>query len=80
MQNVIAHIQQNRQHRAAHRHCLILQQQLRALHTDVGVQLRNSEFIDTKRKEDVIALAEAGKGTDSDGYRAEFIRLVKSSN
>ncbi|MCB0465813.1 MAG: DUF3520 domain-containing protein, partial [Aequorivita sp.] len=45
-----------------------------------GMQLRNSEFIDTKRKEDVIALAEAGKGTDSDGYRAEFIRLVKSSN
>lgn len=44
-----------------------------------GMQLRNSEFIDTKKKEDVIALAEAGKGTDADGYRAEFIRLVKSS-
>ncbi|MEM0518395.1 vWA domain-containing protein [Aequorivita flava] len=44
-----------------------------------GMQLRNSEFIDTKKKADVIALAEAGKGTDKDGYRAEFIRLVKSS-
>jgi len=44
-----------------------------------GMQLRKSEFIDTKKKEDVIALAEAGKGTDADGYRAEFIRLVKSS-
>lgn len=44
-----------------------------------GMQLRNSEFINTKKKEDVIALAEAGKGTDADGYRAEFIRLVKSS-
>ncbi len=44
-----------------------------------GMQLRNSEFINTKKKEDVIALAEAGKGKDKDGYRAEFIRLVKSS-
>lgn len=44
-----------------------------------GMQLRNSDFINTKKKEDVIALAEAGKGSDNDGYRAEFIRLVKSS-
>lgn len=44
-----------------------------------GMQLRDSEFINTKRKEDVITLAEAGKGSDKDGYRAEFIRLVKSS-
>lgn len=44
-----------------------------------GMQLRNSEFINTKKKEDVINLAEAGKGIDKDGYRAEFIRLVKSS-
>jgi len=45
-----------------------------------GMQLRDSEFINTKKKEDVITLAEAGKGNDKDGYRAEFIRLVKSSN
>ncbi len=44
-----------------------------------GMQLRNSDFINTKKKEDVIMLAEAGKGSDKDGYRAEFIRLVKSS-
>ena len=44
-----------------------------------GMQLRDSEFINTKKKEDVITLAEAGKGTDKDGYRAEFIRLVKIS-
>lgn len=44
-----------------------------------GMQLRNSEFINTKKITDVIALAEAGKGNDKDGYRAEFIRLVKSS-
>lgn len=44
-----------------------------------GMQLRDSNFINTKNKQDVIALAEAGKGIDAEGYRAEFIRLVKSS-
>lgn len=43
-----------------------------------GLQLRKSIFIDTLHKKDVIALAEAGKGKDEEGYRAEFIRLVKS--
>jgi len=43
-----------------------------------GLQLRKSIFINTLRKKDVIALAEAGKGEDEEGYRAEFIRLVKS--
>jgi len=43
-----------------------------------GLQLRHSEFIDTNKSSDVIALAEAGKGNDKEGYRSEFIRLVKS--
>ena len=43
-----------------------------------GQQLRDSEFIKAKSSEDVIQLAEAGRGTDEEGYRAEFIRLVKS--
>ncbi|MCW9037624.1 von Willebrand factor type A domain-containing protein, partial [Altibacter sp.] len=43
-----------------------------------GMQLRKSVFINTQRAADVIALAEAGKGDDPEGYRAEFIRLVKS--
>lgn len=43
-----------------------------------GLQLRESNFINTKKSSDVIALAKAGKGVDEDGYRAEFIRLVKS--
>lgn len=43
-----------------------------------GLQLRKSIFINTTHKKDVIALAEAGKGSDDEGYRAEFIRLVKS--
>lgn len=43
-----------------------------------GMQLRKSVFINTQKAMDVIALAESGKGKDADGYRAEFIRLVKS--
>jgi Ca-activated chloride channel family protein len=43
-----------------------------------GMQLRNSEFINSFETNDVIKMAEAGKGTDKDGYRSEFIRLVKS--
>ncbi len=43
-----------------------------------GLQLRNSSFIKTKKTSDVIALAKAGRGKDENGYRAEFIRLVKS--
>ncbi len=43
-----------------------------------GMQLRKSDFIESNKKADVIALAESGKGKDQDGYRAEFIRLVKS--
>tara|TARA_R100001369_G_scaffold90889_1_gene130730 strand:+ start:2438 stop:4249 length:1812 start_codon:yes stop_codon:yes gene_type:complete len=43
-----------------------------------GQQLRDSDFIATKSREDVIRLAEAGRGKDKEGYRAEFIRLVKS--
>lgn len=43
-----------------------------------GMQLRKSIFTNTMKAEDVIKLAEAGKGADKDGYRSEFIRLVKS--
>jgi Ca-activated chloride channel family protein len=43
-----------------------------------GQQLRDSEFISTKNRADVIQLAQAGRGIDKEGYRAEFIRLVKS--
>ncbi|WP_203296616.1 vWA domain-containing protein [Luteirhabdus pelagi] len=43
-----------------------------------GQQLRDSEFISDKNAQTVVDLAEAGRGTDKEGYRAEFIRLVKS--
>lgn len=45
-----------------------------------GQQLRKSAFIDKTTFQDVIILAEKGRGEDDNGYRAEFIRLVKSAN
>ncbi len=45
-----------------------------------GMQLRHSQFHNNSKKEDVIALAHLGRGKDSNGYRAEFLRLVGSLN
>ena len=44
-----------------------------------GMNLRASEFSNGKATPLVLELAEKGRGKDKDGYRAEFIRLVKSS-
>lgn len=41
-----------------------------------GMQLRESEFTNNAPTDLVTSLAEAGRGEDRDGYRAEFIRLV----
>lgn len=41
-------------------------------------QLRGSELIESTTTQEVLRLAEAGRGKDVEGYRAEFIRLVKS--
>lgn len=43
-----------------------------------GMQLRNSSYFNNTNLKDVITLAEKGRGEDKEGYRAEFIRLVKS--
>jgi Ca-activated chloride channel family protein len=43
-----------------------------------GQQLRKSAFIKKTTFNDVVVLAEKGRGEDTNGYRAEFIRLVKS--
>lgn len=43
-----------------------------------GQQLRASKFINTESKVDVIRMAQSGLGVDPEGYRAEFVRLVKS--
>jgi Ca-activated chloride channel family protein len=43
-----------------------------------GMQLRQSKYFNNASVSKVIELAEIGRGGDQDGYRAEFIRLVKS--
>lgn len=43
-----------------------------------GMQLRESEFHNKSKLRDVLALAKKGRGKDEEGYRAEFIRMVKS--
>ena len=43
-----------------------------------GMQLRQSKFHNDSKIKNVLALARNGKGNDDEGYRSEFIRLVKS--
>ncbi|MGK0453840.1 MAG: Ca-activated chloride channel family protein [Paraglaciecola sp.] len=43
-----------------------------------GMKLRKSQYYNHTEKKVIIKLAENGKREDKDGYRAEFIRLVKS--
>lgn len=42
-----------------------------------GLKLRDSKLVLNKSSEDIIALANQGIMNDSEGYRAEFIRLVE---
>ncbi len=43
-----------------------------------GMLLRDSEYKGNSSYQKVISLASSGKGKDENGYRSEFIRLVKS--
>lgn len=43
-----------------------------------GMKIRKSKFSKKSNFDDVISLAENGRGTDNEGYRAEFIRMVKA--
>lgn len=43
-----------------------------------GMKLRKSQYNNDATINDVITLAEKGRGEDTQGYRAELIRLVKS--
>ncbi|MDX5346432.1 MAG: DUF3520 domain-containing protein, partial [Hymenobacteraceae bacterium] len=45
-----------------------------------GMLLRNSEFKGKSSYADVLKLAEGARGKDAEGYRVEFINLVKSSD
>ncbi len=43
-----------------------------------GMQLKHSQYYNNSTVQDVISLANQGRNTDEDGYRAEFIRLAES--
>jgi Ca-activated chloride channel homolog len=45
-----------------------------------GMLLRNSEYKGNGTLQEVITLATESRGLDKDGYRAEFIRLVKTAD
>jgi Ca-activated chloride channel family protein len=40
--------------------------------------LRESEYVKNLSYEDVAALAQQAKGSDAEGYRIEFINLVRA--
>jgi Ca-activated chloride channel family protein len=40
--------------------------------------LRESEYVSNFSYDQVVQLAEASKGEDKEGYRVEFINMVKS--
>ena len=44
-----------------------------------GMKLTDSEFVKNHNTGLILDLAEKGRGEDKEGYRAEFIRLVKSA-
>ncbi len=43
-----------------------------------GLKLRDSKLITNKSNEEILALAEKGLTNDTEGYKAEFIRLIDS--
>ena len=45
---------------------------------EFGMLLRNSEYKSKASYEEVLALSEGAKGKDEEGYREEFIQMVKS--
>jgi len=46
---------------------------------EYGLLLRNSQYKQNSKFDQLIAMAKSAKGKDDDGYRAEFIRLVEST-
>lgn len=47
--------------------------------TEFGLLLRNSEYRGAASFGNILAQAQAAKGKDAEGYRAEFIRLVETA-
>ncbi|MGB6150783.1 MAG: YfbK domain-containing protein [Pricia sp.] len=52
--------------------------QLKSQKTFPVAQLRKSAYTNATDLDDVLRLAESGRGSAQQGYRAEFIRLVKT--
>jgi Ca-activated chloride channel family protein len=48
--------------------------------TYAGMLLRGISTLDSKSYEEMISLATSSKGKDEDGYRAEFVRLMKTTS
>jgi len=46
---------------------------------EFGLILRDSKYKENASIEQIISLAQGGRGTDSEGYRGEFIKLVKTA-
>jgi Ca-activated chloride channel family protein len=46
---------------------------------EYGMLLRNSQFKQNSKFDQLIKMAKSAKGKDDDGYRAEFIRLAEST-
>lgn len=46
---------------------------------EYGLLLRDSQYKQNSKFDQLIAMAKSAKGKDDDGYRAEFIRLVEST-
>ncbi len=44
---------------------------------EFGLILRNSEYKRDATMQEVIAMAKGARGDDEEGYRSEFIKLVK---
>lgn len=44
-----------------------------------GLKLRGSDLINEKSKEKIKQLAQSGIANDTDGYKAEFVRLTESA-
>ena len=47
---------------------------------EFGMLLRDSEFKSEASYDNVLKLANEAKGDDSEGYRAEFVQLVKKAS
>ena len=46
---------------------------------EFGLILRDSEYKENASIEQIISLAQSGRGTDPEGYRGEFIKLVRTA-